>query len=414
MVPAKDYKTELEAALGEARPIELINPNVVRISFEGCSGDFITNYIQYAKTQTDAPEIYHELVGLTLLATILNGSVRRGRIKPNIYGVLVGKSTIMRKSESINVAIRILYKFNRSLVIPNDFTPEGLTKKLSENSKGLIHWSEFGQFLSSSGKSYMAGIKEMITDIFDCPDERRRMLRTGEIIIKSPYVNIITGTTEKWLKVDRNDLMGGFLGRFIFIHAKLDEKDIRYSLPPDENVEGENRILNTLAELAMLNLEMVFTKEAEDIYSEFEKKLEDEVATLADEKGESSFLGRLAIYGIKLSILYQVSQNPRKEIEVAAINRAINFVERAKKNILYLLENQLGDSEFENNKKRVLAMIRKHSPIERSRLMQNVNNISKDYLDKILDTLIDSGLVEVINEPAQGSKVKRYYKIVNL
>ncbi len=411
---AEVYITKYERAVAEGSQLRNTRLNFSYLT-NAREGDFIKNYVNFASGITDAPLIYHELIGLVLLATVVKGKVTLSGIKPNIYGVIVGKSTIMRKSASINIVINILYKVDDNLIIPSDFTPEALGSRLSKKSKGLIFWSEFGQFLSISGRSYMVGVKEMITDLFDCPEERKRLLKKETVVIKDPYINIISATTKAWIKVDRNDLIGGFLGRFIFIHAEIEEKENRYILPQKVDQKEKLKIVNSLKKIRDCRFsEMDFNSEAFRIYEKFSCELEEEIKKLDDEKGQSSFLGRLEIYVIKLSMLYQISEDPNcHEIKENALNRAIRLITRAKRDILELLESQLGNTQFENDRQKVLNCIRRHTPIKRSKLMQLMSGISKDYLDKILDTLSEAELIEKFTEEGEGSKPRRFYKIRN-
>lgn len=408
---AEIYRSELERVIEE---VKRDNHQIITIDFSvlAFGGDFINQYIKYASKITDAPLIYHEVVGLLLLATITEGRITFRGINTNLYTVLVGKSTIMRKSVSINIGVKILYKIDSGLIIPSDFSPEAFFDRLAADPRGLIYWSEFGQFLSISGRSYMAGIKEVITDLFDCPEERKRILRKSEIIIRNPYLCIATATTKAWIKVDINDLIGGFLGRFIFINAEPSEKDRDYIVPPESDKEGEAKIINKLIELRQLEFEMFLSGEAEALYKEFKEGFSKEIETINDEKGETSFLGRLEIYVLKLAMLYQISENPQNEIGERAMERAIKLVTRAKRDILELLENQLGNSQFENDRQRVLNFIRKNRLVDRTTLMRNMRNISKKYLDKILETLFEAELVEEITEEAVGRKPRRCYRII--
>jgi len=165
-------------------------------------------------------------------------------------------------------------------------------------------------------------------------------------------------------------------------------------------------------ELKQLRLEMVLSPEAEKLYKDFVVNLEIEMGNLNDERGEVGFLGRLAIYTLKLSMLYQISENPQETIFENAMYRAIRLVNRAKRDILELLENQLGNTEFENCKQRVLSLIRKNRIIERTKLMQNLRDTSKDYLDKILETLIEAELIKEDKNEIAGQKPRRYYRIL--
>jgi hypothetical protein len=376
-------------------------------------GDFIESYKKYASSITDAPEIYHEMVGVVLLSTVIGNKITFGDIKPNIYAVLVGKSTIMRKSVSINCAMNILGKVNPNYIIPSDFSPEALGDRLSKNPRGLIYWSEFSQFLSiATGRSYMSGAKEIITDLFDCPKERTRILREETIVIKNPYINILTATTKAWMKIDRNDLVSGFLGRFTFVHAEQDEKDKRYILPRIYKGSLEEVLVSYLEEISNLEFEMQLSKESEREYEKFYVQYEEELSKLNDEKGESSFLGRLSIYVLKFAMVYQISEKPQPVIELNAMRRAIALAQRCKKDIMILLKDQLGSSKFELDKARVYSCIEKYSPIERTKLMRNTSGIPKDYLNKILEHLKEEGRIDKRTEQKSGKREKTIYWVI--
>ena len=130
------------------------------------SNDFIETYCNdYASQISDAPRKYQELMGMSVISTVLNRKVYLNygiyNLYPNLYVVLLGKSTVMRKSHALNMAKYLISKVNDSLILPNDFTPEGLFNLLVDNPSGIISWSEFGAFLvNANAKTYQAGIKE--------------------------------------------------------------------------------------------------------------------------------------------------------------------------------------------------------------------------------------------------------------
>jgi hypothetical protein len=187
--------------------------------------DFIESYCNsYACKVSDGPKKYQEIMALSVISTVLNRHVylRYGvhNLYPNLYVVLLGKSTVMRKSAALDMARYLIPSFNEKLILPNDFTPEGLFNLLTDKPSGLIKWSEFGGFLvNASTKTYQAGIKEFLTDAYDCPVKLNKRLSNNEYSINDIYLNIITASTIDWFteNIAQRDIFGGFLGRlFIF------------------------------------------------------------------------------------------------------------------------------------------------------------------------------------------------------
>lgn len=316
--------------------------------------DFVTNYCnEYACKCTDAPRKYNEAVALSLISTVIGRKIYfrfgRGKIYLNIWAVLIGKSTIMRKSESISAGRDLL---DKELIIPSEFSPEGLFSQLSEKPQGLIIWPEFGGFLSGATKNYNIGVKEFLAELFDCNDIKKK-LKKDEFTIKDPCVSILTATTMDWLvdRIDNGDIKGGFLGRFVYIIADYEEKDNLYIIPdpPEESVL--EKLKSKLDEISKAGGQFAISSSAYKLYAEWFKKHEYEMSKMPDNKGISGFYGRLSIYALKFAMLYEISQNQKSlAISEIAMKRALKFIEERKKDISRILENDVSFGKEEKKK----------------------------------------------------------------
>lgn len=126
--------------------------------------NFLSKYIEYAKTTSDAYEEYHFASGLVLLSVAADRqivvSMRHGDIYPNIWMFPIGDSTISRKTTAFKLCQLILKTkfFKKSL--PSSFSPEALMEAISETPRCFYLKDEAGSLLASMCKEYMQETRE--------------------------------------------------------------------------------------------------------------------------------------------------------------------------------------------------------------------------------------------------------------
>jgi len=376
-------------------------------------GDFVELYKNRALQISDAPEKYQELMALSIIATVLSRQVyiKWGDtyIYPNLYIVLIGKSTVMRKTFCLNMAKRILKKFNEEMILPSDFSPEALFNLLTDKPQGLISWSEFGAFLINTTKNYQAGIKEFLTDAFDCPDVLTKKLVKQSYTIIDICLNIITATTLHWLtdRINESDTMGGFLGRFIFMPCSKEDKNGWLYMPQPEPVNLSNMLLMDLKEISELNAEITISDEAKVLLIKWLRRHEDELEILDDSKGISGFYSRLADYVYKFSMLYEISGYKSLIISEGSVMRAIKLVNLLKRSINELIGDHIAFTKEGKDNQRILHLIKTEGTIARSKLLNN-SGFSAKQLDEVLSTLIQSERVEPIYQESKTKRLRAY------
>ena len=397
---ANDYllegrTTDFKAIMNVAdRYIEdqLKSPNIkVKIP----DNDFVESYKNWALQISDAPAKYQELMALSVIATVLGRHVYlkwgNTNIYPNLFIVLIGKSTVMRKTYCLNMAKNIIRKFNSELILPSDFSPEALFNLLSEKPTGLISWSEFGAFLISTVKTYQAGIKEFLTDAFECPDILNKKLVSKSYTIENLCLNIITATTLHWFidRITEADTMGGFLGRFVFMPCSKEDKNGWLYMPQPEPVNLSNMLVKDLKEISELKGEIKISKEAEILLIKWLNRHEEEIWSMDDSKGISGFYARISDYLYKFAILYEISGSRSLTISYNSILRAIKLVNLLKKSITGLVSDHIAFTQEGKDLQKVINIIKKEGTITRARLLQNSNMTAKQ-LNELVTTLIQS------------------------
>lgn len=294
-------------------PLEKIHPIFVEYfaEFEG---------------KTEAPMEYILSTFLVSLGVAMGNNVTLPAglhsIKANLYMMLIGESTAMKKTTSLNYGMQTLREYTReskeryfqekvsyelslkskdkdankfpkpvdeSIIYPDDVTLEQLLVKMQDKPDGVFVLSELGAFLSRMDVS--SGLKELLTTLYDAKvSYSRETKNSGCFHIKNPAPSLIGASTIHWLQnhLKDGDLLSGFLARFCYVVKRShSEIDIPFQKPFELDPKWRKRF-NAIREL---NLELNRSEEAEhsfsEWYSEFKKTMLKEDAFL------HSPLGRL-------------------------------------------------------------------------------------------------------------------------
>jgi len=228
-------RTELIALFGKPRAAELDQSQLP---------DFLKRYLELASAYTDARP------GLLLTAFLPFCAVNLGnrvhmfnnsmRIFPNIWSCVIGPSSVSRKTTALRyggytlepheAALReaALETYEERTLVLNGCTLSKLMSYLAANSTRLFVHNEISGWLHEMAKSFNAGYKQTITELFDGVD-RAIANRERTERINRPALSIAAASTEGWLfrgLMDGTEQLGGFLQRMLFYvvrNVKLDE-----------------------------------------------------------------------------------------------------------------------------------------------------------------------------------------------
>lgn len=226
---------------------------------------FITKYVAWAKSKTDAAVVYHVASAFTILSLVFgefgHASPKFGKLRLNLWFLVMGKTTRARKSTSRSLMIKVvkgvtssLYKYDEG----SDFTPEGLTTALAAKPRqsSLIHRDEVqGMFKEINGKNYMSGLSDLLTALYD--GEVSGKLRTSSGNSESTEVNFVLflmGIVSKITDIlTLEDFQSGFLSRFIHVigeaPARTRESEWLDQAPVNEVMHGDPVYLELVSEL---------------------------------------------------------------------------------------------------------------------------------------------------------------------
>ena len=195
---------------------------------------FIDHYKNWATSKTDGAIQYQIASAFTLLSCVFSdigyAVPKFGKMGLNLWFMVLGETTLTRKSTSRNLMLRAVRQFEKfsgyQIDIGSDATPEGLTAVLAERDKqtSLLHRDEVqGMFKDFINKTYMASAAERFTELYDGHVPVTIRSSKGKAQTERAETNFIMylmGITSKTADVLTTEYFrSGFLARFIYVTA---------------------------------------------------------------------------------------------------------------------------------------------------------------------------------------------------
>ena len=285
---------------------------------------FVEGMIEYGSNVTDAPLVYYRGAAYFALSATVNGRVKIrlpwGDVKPNVWIMLLGRSTIDRKTtvvDDITMPIIMSVPSNKERIVSTEFTPESLIEIMSERnpSRGFFVRDEFAGFMSSMGKSYMESVYELLMKLYDSPKFYSRKIRSNDryFVLNDVYFSMFCGTTYNRLEetAGKAEILSGFIPRFLILThdgprsqggmgARTAEDDARQAVLGDALVQLDRALRET-------EIDMSLSDAAAAKYFDWRKRREADLITGEDEVSRVVF-GRASMYVLKIAILEEISE----------------------------------------------------------------------------------------------------------
>ena len=399
---------------------------------------FVERYIKWASDLSDAAKQYHQAGAFTILSALLCGHVilptSYGSIIPNLWFMILGDTTLTRKSTSMDMAVDLLSEIDPEAVMATDGTLEGLMTILSGRPKkpSVFLRDEFSGLLDSMiRKDYMAGMPEMLTKLYD-GKMMKRVLKRESFEVHDPRLIMFTGgiKTKVTQILTMEHVASGFMPRFIFITAESDITRIKPIGPPtDIDMGDRDKLLEELAKIKEhyqgfepmkigdqeLTLAMpkehkaVLSKEAWLRYNQLEMKLTQYGMDSEMPDAMTAVGGRLANSILKAAVLMSAARqfNAKTTVYVTEddILRAIKYGEAWRTYADEVISN-VGITGDERLIGKIEAFIRQRGTIgvNRSTLLRTFKLTARQGRE-LLDTMVQRN---IIDQKANGRNMIYY------
>jgi Protein of unknown function (DUF3987)/RepB DNA-primase from phage plasmid len=399
---------------------------------------FVHKYYEWAVQQTDAAEIYHEASAIMILSTLLSGMITlpvsfqpRG-MKLNLWFMLLGDTTLTRKSTAMKMAVDMLGDVtNDDTVVANDASVEGLAVALSlrPNQPSIFLRDEFSGFIEMMQKrDYYAGMAETLTKLYD-GDNVKRQLARSTITIQHPILIMFTGgIRSRILELMNEDyIRSGFLPRFLFFSGLSDINRFRPTAPPQEEADHGRAdlvrfLMEAVAKYDVLDTVQLpsgpamsrkrvwkaqLTPAAWGRYGLAERDLLDDGLRAREPDLFTPVYQRLGISALKLSALLAAvrKDNPKDgafvEVTLDDVEHALYYAERWRLSAMDVVSSA-GTTSMESKMNRILGYIqaRAEHGVPKAALLRSFK-LTKKESDGYFDTLEARQLIRKITQDGE-------------
>lgn len=375
------------------------------------------NYADFVEAFSDSPRVYSKFAAWTVAGAVLSPSCIPltwgiDKIRPNFWTVIVGPSSIARKSTQLKVARRILLQASPDTMAPQGGSYEGILERMAKTPVVLFVFDEMRRFFSWMDRKYNVEVKPWLTEIYDWPaDMPWDAARAGQrgkhgngdtgIKIKGPGVSVLTATVDDWLSksVTPDDFAGGFMVRWLFVPYPGKTKD--YRAPIDADEMWERKLAWHLRRLREKRWRFRIQEEPRRAYGEWSTRFEQE-DFWDGMPWMKPYATRLSIYALKIAMvegilrfeLKEDTVEPLIDIDEELIAVGTKAVEWVGRQATRLLRDELAIGKFQEWRRDLLKILREKPGewVPRSKV-SNAMKLGPKQLDDVVNALEEGDLM---------------------
>lgn len=232
--------------------------------FNNENSTFVDTYVAWVKERTDSAETYQRSLAWMLLSSLFGGRgylpLPWGKTELNLWMLILGDTTRTRKTTAKSFYLRAIHAYEEqtgmSIDIGSDTTKEALTKELGKRDGlvSVLHRDEVvGMFREFFTKSYMTGVIETFTELYDgrVPVVLRATKDSGNKVRASTSFNFVgVGIRKQTAEVlTKSHFESGFLARMLWSVAdppkrKQGSENVRFVDEEEEKVFKYDAVLD--------------------------------------------------------------------------------------------------------------------------------------------------------------------------
>lgn len=295
-------------------------------------GNWLKSYLEYTG-ELESPDSYHTWIGLSIIASTVRRSIFLDQgvypLYPNQFIILVGPSRKMGKSTAIRAGAKLLPADIK--IAKDSLTREKLIQNMAKISRPgkvtamTLHSKELSSLIKPSGITMV----EFLTDIYDCEWDPKgwgyETKTMGSDMIRNPVLNLLGGTTIKWLATEFpvEITEHGFTGRTIFVYE--DELRKLNPFPTTFNKRLEECLKADLEHLKSMEGTFDWDPEARMLYEELYRGVADEPP--GDFRLESFRWSKAKVHLLKLAMLISLTHSDDLVIQEYDIITAWRYIQ---------------------------------------------------------------------------------------
>jgi len=255
--------------------------------------NWIKAYLQFTE-YSEAPASFHFWTAVSTIGAALRKKVfmdqEHFQWTPNFYIIFVAPAGVVNKSTAISIGMRMLKDVTGVKIGSNVLTWQAMCQEMEQaaeavnldangqkndplNLDAVYHpmscvtyeASELGSLLDMHDKKML----DILTDLWDGKKDmlwKKTTKTQGQNSIPNPWINIIAGTTPKWIaeNVPKVAVGGGFMSRCLFVYEDTKQRLIPYpkNSTPEDIRAMRPKLVHDLEQIALMAGEVIMTPEA--------------------------------------------------------------------------------------------------------------------------------------------------------
>jgi hypothetical protein len=388
----------------------------------GAALDFVAGYADYADV-LEAPRIVHEIVGIQLVASVLN---RSGVTIPNgavvlsldLWTLLLSGSGTGRNT-TVGMAAKILEAAGIS-DLNNSATwgsAPALFQHFADNPHGLQVWPEMGERLKLLNQAGFQTAKEWLTDRYDnfaipaCIRYRETGKKSDTPHIQftqAPRINILATSAEAWFFTNllEADSMGGFLPRWLPVQMERCRHDVAVPRLPDP------ALVTPLAERLKPIASLSGQADLSAIRSYYERWYTDTKTRFLAHPNNAladAYFNRHRNHILKLAVIFEASAGVTLEVSPRAWERAAEFMGRVETALFGLLPTGMSAQGYLLQRMEEKIQQAGKSGISRNEFTRAFQSVKPREREEALATLLEAERIDALTLPSDGGRRKTIY-----
>jgi len=341
---------------------------------------FVHDFERWAARKTDAPPYTLRAAGLMALSlaagdgVVLEGLFSSKPIHMNLYVLIVGPSTVLRKSTVlgyINDLMPHTVAGGKLVTVLDDVSPQALNRALagagSAKTPVLMNLDEVaGIFeVQKRSNSYLKGFDKILMKAYDHSPIHVLRAQTTIDVPEGAFVSILSASTPDPLfhVLESEDVESGLLPRFLIFDAREAQRGRRRSLmarqQDDTWEKDQEKLVKAIAHIAAPTISKQPTPITIGFSDQALRRLDALDAIIYKEAADQStalgaMKGRAFWHVVKVAGLYGLSRDGRNAtVEVHDVLRAMHLVEEAVQD-LGAMTQEVSANSFERRAQEVL------------------------------------------------------------
>lgn len=392
---------------------------------------FISRLIETNKELTDAYPEYHFGGGLSLLSLSTQRKAL-ANITPepkylNLWVLLLGMSTISRKSTAIKLCKAILEMAGKDHALhAEEFSKEQFFSMVSHHPTRGYWNDEFGDFLAMMRKQYQLGLSGFLCRLYDSPKSHRKELRNEEFEIENAFLPMYVATQPETFArhSQEEDIDSGLYPRFLYLFPSRTKERKSIEEIDEEINEKQQKLAMWFEDLYNYflqrdsELKFGFTEGALELHEDWASKVEKHIQENDNSRRLSIFFGRMQIYAFKLACLFGVGSTEFRE-SIGSENSSHNSHNKHNKHTSH--DSQSNNRVKRRNRVKCVKCVNSGYKITESAMKLAIYYLNKLFLPnslrvaRLIEGYMDENKIEKVfdklvelGERTEHSKLLRY------